>query len=249
MTGKVFLVGAGPGDPELMTLKAVKALTLADVVLVDDLVNTAVLEHCQQARVVFVGKRGGCKSTPQDFINRMLIALAGQGQKVVRLKGGDPFLFGRGGEEMLALRAAGVDCEVIPGITSGIAVPAGLGVPVTHRAFTHGVTMVTGHTQDGEPLNWQALVASKTTLVIYMGIKKIAEIIRDLIDAGMDAEIHAMAIQHGTLQTERHVIAPLAMLPLAVHQEKLASPAIIVIGDVVRLANTGNLLVALEVAA
>lgn len=249
MTGKVFLVGAGPGDPDLATLKAVKVLSVADVVLVDDLVNAEVLAHCPQARIVHVGKRGGCKSTPQGFINRMLIALAEQGQQVVRLKGGDPFLFGRGGEEMLALREAGIDCEVVSGVTSGVAVPASMGVPVTHRAFTHGVTMVTGHTQDGEPLNWQALVASKTTLVIYMGIKKVSEIVRHLIEAGMDADIHAMAIQHGTLHTERHVIAPLAMLPLAVHQEKLESPAIIVIGDVVRLANTQYLPAALEVAA
>ena len=249
MTGKVFLVGAGPGDPELITLRAVNALNIADVVLVDDLVSTEVLTHCPQARVVHVGKRGGCKSTPQKFINRMLIALAEQGQQVVRLKGGDPFLFGRGGEEMLALREAGIDCEVVSGVTSGIAVPASMGVPVTHRAYTHGVTMVTGHTQDGEQLNWQALVATKTTLVIYMGIKKVSEIVKQLIEAGMDADIHAMAIQHGTLHTQRHVIAPLAMLPLAVHQEKLASPAIIVIGDVVRLANTENLLAALEAAA
>lgn len=249
MTSKVFLVGAGPGDPDLITLKAAKVLSVADVVLVDDLVNAEVLAHCPQARIVHVGKRGGCKSTPQGFINRMLIALAEQGQKVVRLKGGDPFLFGRGGEEMLALREAGIDCEVVSGVTSGIAVPASMGVPVTHRAFTHGVTMVTGHTQDGEPINWQALVASKTTLVIYMGIKKVAEIVRQLIEAGMDADIHAIAIQHGTLHTERHVFAPLAMLPLAVHQEKLESPAIIVIGDVVRLVNTQHLQAALEVAA
>lgn len=249
MAGKVFLVGAGPGDPELITLKAVHALNSANVVLVDDLVNDDVLKHCAQARVVYVGKRGGCKSTPQNFINRMLISLAQHGETVVRLKGGDPFLFGRGGEEMLALREAGVEVEVISGVTSGIAVPASMGVPVTHREFTHGVTMITGHTQDGGPLNWQALVAGKTTLVIYMGIKKVAEIVRELIDAGMDTQMHAIAIQHGTLETERHVIAPLAMLPMAVHQEKLASPAIIVIGDVVRLANTRNLLATLEVAA
>lgn len=249
MTGKVFLVGAGPGDPELITLKAVHALNSANVVLVDDLVNDDVLKHCTQARVVYVGKRGGCKSTPQNFINRMLISLATHGETVVRLKGGDPFLFGRGGEEMLALREAGVEVEVISGVTSGIAVPASMGVPVTHREFTHGVTMITGHTQDGGPLNWDALVAGKTTLVIYMGIKKVAEIVRELIDAGMDAQMHAIAIQHGTLETERHVIAPLAMLPMAVHQEKLASPAIIVIGDVVRLANSKHLLATLEVAA
>jgi uroporphyrin-III C-methyltransferase len=249
MTGKVFLVGAGPGDPELLTLKAVKALQAADVVLVDDLVNDAILVHCQQARIVNVGKRGGCQSTPQNFINRMLIALAEQGQKVVRLKGGDPFLFGRGGEEMLALRNAGINCEVISGVTSGIAVPASMGIPITHREYTHGVTMVTGHTQDGDQLDWNALVASKTTLVIYMGIKKVAEIVRNLLAAGMEHDMPTIAIQHGTLPTQRHVSAPLAMLPLAVHQEKLESPAIIVIGNVVRMANNNKLLATLEAAA
>lgn len=249
MTGKVFLVGAGPGDPELLTLKAVSVLKIADVVLVDDLVNEAILEHCQQARVVNVGKRGGCQSTPQNFINRMLIALAEQGQKVVRLKGGDPFLFGRGGEEMLALQNAGVDCEVISGVTSGIAVPASMGIPLTHRAYTHGVIMLTGHTQEGDQLDWNALVASKTTLVIYMGIKKVSEIVRNLLAAGMEHDMPTIAIQHGTLQTERHVRASLAMLPLAVHQEKLQSPAIIVIGNVVRMANSNKLLATLEVAA
>lgn len=249
MKGKVFLVGAGPGDPELLTLKAVKALQAADVVLVDDLVNDEILQHCQHARIVNVGKRGGCQSTPQNFINRMLIALAEQGQQVVRLKGGDPFLFGRGGEEMLALRNAGIDCEVISGVTSGIAVPASMGIPLTHRAYTHGVTMVTGHTQDGDQLDWHALVASKTTLVIYMGIKKVAEIVRHLLAAGMEQDMPTMAIQHGTLATERHVSAPLAMLPLAVHQEKLESPAIIVIGNVVRMANNNQLSATLEVAA
>lgn len=179
----------------------------------------------------------------------MLIALAEQGQQVVRLKGGDPFLFGRGGEEMLALRNAGIDCEVISGVTSGIAVPASMGIPLTHRAYTHGVTMVTGHTQDGDQLDWHALVASKTTLVIYMGIKKVAEIVRHLLAAGMEQDMPTMAIQHGTLATERHVSAPLAMLPLAVHQEKLESPAIIVIGNVVRMANNNQLSATLEVAA
>jgi uroporphyrin-III C-methyltransferase len=249
MTGKVFLVGAGPGDPELITLKAINALKVADVVLVDDLVSAEILTHCPQARVVNVGKRGGCKSTPQNFINRMLISLAENGEKVVRLKGGDPFLFGRGGEEMLALKAAGINYEVISGVTSGIAVPASMGIPVTHRAFTHGVTMVTGHTQDDDAVNWKALVAAKTTLVIYMGITKVSEIVRQLLAAGMEQDMPSIAIQHGTLQTERHVISPLAMLPMAVHQEKLTSPAIIVIGDVVRLANTRNLLATLEVAA
>lgn len=241
MSGKVFLIGAGPGDPELITLKAVKALGLADVVLVDDLVNPEILAHCPQARLVHVGKRGGCKSTPQHFINRMMVALAEQGETVARLKGGDPFLFGRGGEEMLALQSANVAYEVISGITSGIAVPASLGIPVTHREFTHGVTFITGHTQNNEAPNWQALVASKTTLVVYMGMTHLAEIVQALIAANMAADTPTIAIQNGTLATESFVSAPLSMLPMAVHQAGLASPAILVIGEVASLARSQNL--------
>lgn len=247
--GLVYLVGAGPGDPDLITFKAVKALYQAEVVLVDDLVNTALLVHCPQARIVNVGKRGGCKSTPQEFINRMLISLAEQGLKVARLKCGDPFLFGRGGEEMLALQAANIPYEVISGVTSGIAVPASLGVPVTHRSFTHGVTFVTGHTQDRDEPNWGALVASKTTLVIYMGVKRLPEIVQRLLAAKMDSKTPTIAIQHGTLEIQRHVKAPLDILPMAVQQQKLGSPAIIVIGDVVRLAISNELFAAVEVAA
>jgi uroporphyrin-III C-methyltransferase len=249
MRASVFLVGAGPGDPELITLKAVNALKIAEVVLVDDLVNPEILNHCPQARIVYVGKRGGCKSTPQHFINRMMISLAELGQTVVRLKGGDPFLFGRGGEEMLALQTAGINYQIISGITSGIAVPASLGIPVTHRAFTHGVTFLTGHTQDNEQPNWQALVASQNTLVVYMGIKHLPEIVRNLLAAGMDRAMPSIAIQHGTLETEKHVKAPLSMLTMAVNQENLASPTIIVIGEVVRLARSENLLATLEIAA
>lgn len=236
MTGKVILVGAGPGDPELLTLKAVKALQAADVVLVDDLVSRDILLHAPQARVVEVGKRGGCKSTPQHFINRMMVALAEQGLNVVRLKGGDSFLFGRGGEEMLALRAAGIVVEIIPGITSGIAVPASLGIPVTHREYTHGVTFVTGHTQDGAQPNWQALAAGGTTLVIYMGMKHLATIVTELLNAGLVDSTPVAAIQHGTCPQQRQVVSTLAMLPMAVQRAGLASPAIIVVGDVVNLA-------------
>jgi uroporphyrin-III C-methyltransferase len=247
--GSVYLVGAGPGDPDLITVKAIKVLQQVEVVLVDDLVNKALLVHCPQARIINVGKRGGCKSTPQEFINRMLISLAEQGLKVARLKGGDPFLFGRGGEEMLALHAASVPCEIISGVTSGIAVPASLGVPVTHRSFVHGVTLLTGHTQDGDEPNWEALVSSKTTLVIYMGVKPLPGIVQNLLAAGMDSKMPTIAIQHGTLEMARYVKAPLHMLPMAVKQEKLGSPAIIVIGDVVRLARSEELLAAIEVAA
>lgn len=248
MTAKVFLIGAGPGDPDLVTLKAVQALQVADIVLIDDLVNREILKHAPQARVVEVGKRGGCKSTPQHFINRLMVSLAEQGQTIARLKGGDPFLFGRGGEEMLALRAAGIPVEVIPGVTSGVAAPASIGIPVTHREFTRGVSFVTGHTQDGNSPNWQALVDSGTTLVIYMGMKHIASIVSDLLAAGVPADMPVAAIQQGTLPEQRQIISPLNMLPMALQQEGLTSPTIIVVGEVVRLAN-GNLAGALAVAA
>ena len=249
MMAKVFLIGAGPGDPELITLKAVRALQAADVVLIDDLVNREILRHAPQARVVEVGKRGGCKSTPQHFINRLMLSLAEQGQTVARLKGGDPYLFGRGGEEMLALRAAGVEVELIPGITSGIAVPASIGIPVTHREFTHGVSFITGHTQDGDSPNWKALVDGGTTLVIYMGMKHVATIVNELLAAGVPTDMPVAAIQQGTLPEQRQIISVLNMLPMAIQQEGLASPTIIVVGEVVRLAHGANLAAKLAVAA
>ncbi len=241
MNGKVFLVGAGPGDPDLITLKAIKALQSAHVVLVDDLVNHDVLVHCPDARIVHVGKRGGCQSTPQHFINRMMIALAQQGQIVARLKGGDPFLFGRGGEEMLALRGASVDYEVIPGVTAGLGATASMDVPVTHRDFTHGVTFVTGHTQGNTPIQWRALVESQTTLVIYMGLKHIAEIVQSLMSAGMNAHTPVMIVENGTLKNERSLVSTLEALPFRAHQEQMTSPSLIVIGEVVNLASYNKL--------
>src|SRR5215212_8860511 len=186
MTGRVYLVGAGPGDPELLTLKAVRVLGAADVVLVDDLVNKAVLVHIREdARIVRVGKRGGCKSTPQHFISRLLIAEAKAGRMVVRLKGGDPFVFGRGGEEIEALERAGVAYEVVNGITSGLAAATAAGIPLTHRDFGNGVVFVTAHAaRDGEP-DWAALVKSGLTLVVYMGIARCGNIQMHLILAGM----------------------------------------------------------------
>ena len=247
--GKVYLIGAGPGDPELITLKAIRALKSADVVLLDELVNRELLQHAPQARVVEVGKRGGCRSTPQSFINKLMVSLAQQGQTIARLKGGDPFLFGRGGEEMLTLRAAGIATEVISGITSGIAAPASVGIPVTHRDCTHGVTLVTGHTQDGDSLNWRALVESGTTLVIYMGMQRLPAIVQALLAAGLAETTFAAAIQQGTQATQRQVISPIGMLPMAVRQEGLASPAIIVVGDVVKLADSQALINTLGIAA
>lgn len=247
--GKVYLIGAGPGDPELITLKAIRALQSADVVLLDELVNRELLQHAPQARVIEVGKRGGCRSTPQSFINKLMVSLTQQGQTIARLKGGDPFLFGRGGEEMLALRTAGIATEIVCGITSGIAAPASIGIPVTHRDCTHGVTFVTGHTQDDAPLNWQALVAGGTTLVIYMGMRRLPAIVQALLAAGLAENTFAAAIQQGTQEGQRQVISPIGMLPMAVKQEGLASPAIIVVGDVVKLANSQELINALAMAA
>lgn len=238
MNGKVYLIGAGPGDPELITLKAVRILQTADVVLVDDLVNPVLLAHARQdARIVYVGKRGGCKSTPQAYIQKQMIAEARAGLIVARLKGGDPFMFGRGGEEIEALRAAGIAVEVISGITAGIAAPASLGVPVTHRDSAPGVTFVTGHSRDGNSVNWQALAASKTTLVIYMGVKNLPDIVPELLAGGMCADMPALAIQSGTLVSQRQVQATLQTLHATMLAADLGSPAIIVLGEVVKLAD------------
>jgi uroporphyrin-III C-methyltransferase len=174
--GKVTLVGAGPGDPELLTLKAVKAIQSATVVLVDDLVGPEIVAMAAPgARIVHVGKRGGCKSTPQAFIERLMVMAAREGETVVRLKGGDPFIFGRGGEEVEHLRAAGVHVEVVNGITSGLAAVTSLGVPLTHRDHAQGVVFVTGHAQrGGDAPDWRALAQAvhqaRLTLVIYMGV-------------------------------------------------------------------------------
>jgi uroporphyrin-III C-methyltransferase len=237
MMGKVFLIGAGPGDPELLTLKAVRALRSSHVVMIDDLVDRRCLKYTHpESRVIEVGKRGGCKSTPQLFIEQLMIQYAKAGNSVARLKGGDPFVFGRGGEEMQALLAAGIGVEVIPGITSGIAVPAALGIPVTHRDLARGVTFITGHTGGGVEPDWAALAATGTTLVVYMGLKRLAQIAMFLIEAGMEPETPACAIQNGTLNSQRQVISTLRRLPQDVQSVKLGGPAIVVIGDVVALS-------------
>ncbi|MGH8690395.1 MAG: uroporphyrinogen-III C-methyltransferase [Burkholderiales bacterium] len=229
--GKVFLIGAGPGDPELMTLKAARALGQADVVLIDALVDRGCLAHARRdARIIEVGKRGGCKSTSQVFIERTILQMAKKGHTVARLKGGDPFVFGRGGEEAERLRSQGISVQIIPGITAGTAVPASIGIPVTHRAVTHGVTFVTGH---GADIDWAALARSKTTLVIYMGLRNVERIAFSLQAAGMDPRIPACIIENGTLDTQRQQVTTLAELSSA----GFTGPAVIVIGEVVRLAS------------
>lgn len=235
--GKVFLIGSGPGDVELLTLKAVKALQRADVVLIDDLVNREVLQFTRPyVRIVEVGKRGGCQSTPQYFIDRLMVSEAQSGNVVARVKGGDPFVFGRGGEEVEVLTKAGIELEVINGITAGIGVPTALGIPVTHRDFSHGVTFVTGHTQSSGTVDWDALVRSRTTLVIYMGISNVPDIMQALLAAGMNASTPCCAIQNGTLSTQRSVVTTLTQLSTAVSEAGIGSPAIIVIGNVVKFA-------------
>ncbi|HYD95391.1 MAG TPA: uroporphyrinogen-III C-methyltransferase [Noviherbaspirillum sp.] len=234
--GKVVLVGAGPGDPELLTLKAVKALAAADVILVDDLVNPEILDHARAgARIVRVGKRGGCESTPQEFIERLLVAEARAGHAVVRLKGGDPFIFGRGGEEREYLQAAGIPVEVVNGISSGLAAPSSIGVPLTHRNRTRGVVFVTGHgaSADAEP-DWKTLAALDMTLVIYMAVARCAAIQQALLAGGKAASTPVAVIQSATTRAQAQLITTLGELAGALAASGLGSPSIIVVGEVVR---------------
>lgn len=238
-TGKVTLVGAGPGDPDLLTLKALKAIQAATVLLVDDLVSPEVVAHApKSARIVHVGKRGGCKSTPQAFIEKLMLMAAREGENVVRLKGGDPFIFGRGGEEVEHLRAAGVEVEVINGITSGLAAATSLGVPLTHRDHAQGVIFLTGHAQKGHtPPDWKALAATardaRLTLVIYMGVRSAAHLQAELL-TGLPADMPVAIVQRASLPDQRHAVTTLGELAATIEREGLASPSVIVVGDVVR---------------
>lgn len=233
------LVGAGPGDPELLTLKAVKAIANATVLLVDDLVNDAVLAHASpSARIIHVGKRGGCASTPQAFIDKLMITAAQDGEQVVRLKGGDPFIFGRGGEEVEHLRVAGIEVEVVNGITSGLAGLSSLGAPLTHREHAHGVVFVTGHAKPGDSgTDWVQLAQTarqaKLTLVIYMGVSGLAHITHGLRQ-GLPAHTPVAIVQHASLPQQREALTTLGELVNTMTREGLQSPSIIVVGDVVQ---------------
>ncbi|MDH0290886.1 uroporphyrinogen-III C-methyltransferase [Pseudomonas sp. GD04087] len=241
MSGKVWLIGAGPGDPEMLTLKAVRAMAQADVVLIDDLVNPAVLEHCPTARVISVGKRGGCRSTPQDFIHRLMLRYASQGRRVARLKGGDPCIFGRGGEEADWLAAQGIECELVNGITAGLAAATQCGISVTLRGVSRGVTLVTAHTQDDSPLNWRGLVEGGTTLVVYMGVAKLADVHKGLLDGGMAACTPVAMIENASLPAQREYRSRLADMLDDARRIALKSPAILVIGEVVGAAQQAML--------
>jgi uroporphyrin-III C-methyltransferase len=237
--GTCTLVGAGPGDPELLTLKAVNAIQAATVLLVDDLVNEEVLRHASpHARIVYVGKRGGCKSTPQAFIEKLMINAVREGDQVVRLKGGDPFIFGRGGEEVEHLRQVGIEVKVINGITSGLAAITSLGAPLTHREHAHGVVFVTGHAKPGDKgTDWRQLAATardaKLTLVIYMGVSG-AEMIQSELLTGLAANTPVAIIENATLPHQRQALTQLDRLTLTLQESGLKSPSVLVVGDVVQ---------------
>jgi uroporphyrin-III C-methyltransferase len=243
MSGHVALVGAGPGDPELLTLKGARLLREADVVLYDALVAPEILALARRdARLIAVGKRGGCRSTPQRFIEELLIREARAGHKVVRLKGGDSFVFGRGGEEVMALRAAGVTVEVVGGVTSGLAAPAAVGIPVTHRSLAHGVALVTGHAADGDhtEIDWNAMVRTGLTLVIYMGMTRVSELRTKLLAAGMPSTTPVAIIANATRPAQDAIVTSLGVLVEQTLDSGVASPAIIVVGDVVAIADAAR---------
>ena len=237
--GTCTLVGAGPGDPDLLTLKAVKAIQAATVLFVDDLVNDEVLKHASpSARIVHVGKRGGCKSTPQAFIEKLMINAIHEGENVVRVKGGDPFIFGRGGEEVEHLREAGIELTIVNGITSGLAALTSLGAPLTHREHAHGVVFVTGHAKPGDQgTDWRQLAATardaKLTLVIYMGISG-AEMIQTELLTGLPADTPVAIIENASLPHQRQALTQLDQLTYTLQETGLKSPSILVVGNVVQ---------------
>lgn len=235
--GRCTLVGAGPGDPDLLTIKALNAIQAATVILVDDLVSDAIQALIPgAARVVHVGKRGGCQSTPQAFIQKLIVMAVREGENVVRLKGGDPFIFGRGGEEVEHLSQMGIHVEVVNGITAGLAAVASLGVPLTHREHAHGVVFITGHPKPGSAgTDWRALAATahstRLTLVIYMGVNGVGHIQQELL-TGLPSQTPVAIIQNASLPTQRHAITTLDGLQTTILEQQLASPSVIVVGDV-----------------
>jgi uroporphyrinogen III methyltransferase/synthase len=258
VTGKVYLVGAGPGDPSLLTARALELIAAADVILYDRLIPSAALDGARaDAELLFVGKEGGGPSVPQERTEALMIERAQAGGAVVRLKGGDPFVFGRGGEEALALRAAGVAFEVVPGVTAGVAASAYAGIPVTHRGLSGAVALVTGHSREdarepsnedvreppGEPeeegeggIDWPALAAFPGTLVFYMGVRRLPQITAALIAAGRPRSQPVAVVEAGTLPRQRTVSATLETIADAVAREDVRAPSITIVGPVAALA-------------
>jgi uroporphyrin-III C-methyltransferase/precorrin-2 dehydrogenase/sirohydrochlorin ferrochelatase len=241
--GVVYLVGAGPGDPELITVKGRRLLEAADTVVYDALVDARLLDHCQpHAARIFVGKRDKRHTLPQAEINALLVDEAKSGRHVVRLKGGDPFIFGRGGEEAEALRQAGVRYEVVPGVSAGIAVPAYAGIPLTHRDVTSELVFLTGHecVTNPSPVDWSHYARSSASLVIFMGLHNLGAIVRELLEKGRDPQCPVAVIENGTLDTQRTVVGPLVKVVDLAAARGIQPPALIVIGEVVGLRGKLN---------
>ncbi len=236
--GEVYLVGAGPGDPDLLSFKALRLLQQADVVLYDRLVSQEIVELARKdAERIYVGKSSKVHTLPQEGINELLVRLAKEGKRVCRLKGGDPFIFGRGGEELESLRDAGVDFQVVPGITAASGCSSYAGIPLTHRDYSQSVIFVTGHRKKNpeQELNWATLAAGDQTLVFYMGLSEIETISKQLIKAGLNRNTAAAIIQQGTTKNQKVVEGTIENLPAKALEEKLKAPTLIIVGDVVKL--------------
>jgi uroporphyrin-III C-methyltransferase/precorrin-2 dehydrogenase/sirohydrochlorin ferrochelatase len=241
--GVVHIVGAGPGDPDLLTLRALRLMQQADVVVYDKLVGPEILDYARRdAERIYVGKSKGNHARTQDQINELLVVHARTGKRVLRLKGGDPFIFGRGGEEREHLRRAGVRVEVVPGITAATGCAAATGIPLTHRDHAAAATFVTGHGRNGEPdLDWAALARIRHTLVIYMGVSTAGRTAARLIEHGMAPDTPVAVVENGTLESQKTAIGTLAHLGALVAEHGIAGPAIIVVGEVVREADAAAL--------
>ena len=236
--GKVYLVGAGPGDPDLLTLKGKNCLDQAEVILYDRLVSTELLEHAvQSAELISVGKQAGKHCVNQREIEELLVHKAREGKMVVRLKGGDPFVFGRGGEEAAALKRAGVPYEIVPGVSSAIAAPAYAGIPITHRSCASSVAFVTGHeaSNSSGQVKWSELTRSVDTLVILMGLHNLREIMHRLLESGCEPQRPVALIHAATRPSQKSVLGTVQTIADLADQAKLQSPTVIVVGEVVRL--------------
>ncbi|AMA74092.1 uroporphyrin-III C-methyltransferase [Aneurinibacillus thermoaerophilus] len=239
VAGKVYLVGAGPGDPKLITVRGLELLQRADVIVYDRLASPKLLDYAKkEAECIYCGKETNHHSLSQTEINEIIVAKAVQGKEVVRLKGGDPFVFGRGGEEAEACIAAGIDYEVVPGITSGIAAPAYAGIPITHRGYSSSVAFVTGHKaveKEQSGIQWEKLATAVDTLVFYMGVGNLPEIVKNLHKYGRAKETPVALIRWGTCENQETLIGTLETIVEQVQQARFRSPAVIVVGEVVRL--------------